>query len=46
MCSRRVVRDPTLKNVDGFNTGDVVELPDGKTAAYATIKQRARQVVT
>ena len=30
--------DLTLKNADGFNAGDVVELFDGKTTAHATIK--------
>jgi len=30
--------DLTLKNADGFNAGDVVELFDGKTSAYATVK--------
>ena len=30
--------DLTLKNADGFNPGDVVELFDGKTTAHATIK--------
>ena len=30
--------DLTLKNADGFNPGDVVELFDGKTAAHATVK--------
>ena len=38
--------DLTLKNADGFNTGDVVELFDGKTAAYATIKSVLDRVVT
>ena len=38
--------DLTLKNTDGFNAGDVVELFDGKTAAYATIKSVLDKVVT
>ncbi len=38
--------DLTLKNADGFNPGDVVELFDGKTAAYATIKSVLDRVVT
>ena len=38
--------DLTLKNADGFNAGDVVELFDGKTAAYATIKSVLDRVVT
>ena len=36
----------TLKNADGFNPGDVVELFDGKTAANATIKSVLDRVVT
>lgn len=36
----------TLKNADGFNPGDVVELFDGKTAAYATVKSVLDKVVT
>lgn len=38
--------DLTLKNADGFNSGDVVELFDGKTAAHATIKSVLDRVVT
>lgn len=38
--------DLTLKNADGFNPGDVVELFDGKTAAYATIKNVLDKVIT
>ncbi|MCD7829217.1 MAG: phage tail sheath subtilisin-like domain-containing protein [Clostridiales bacterium] len=38
--------DLTLKNADGFNSGDVVELFDGKTAAYATVKSVLDRVVT
>ncbi len=38
--------DLTLKNADGFNPGDVVELFDGKTTAYATVKGALDKVVT
>ena len=38
--------DLTLKNADGFNPGDVVELFDGKTTAYATVKSVLDKVVT
>ena len=38
--------DRTLKNADGFNAGDVVELFDGKTTAYATIKSVLDKVIT
>lgn len=38
--------DLTLKNADGFNPGDVVELFDGKTAAYATVKNVLDKVIT
>ena len=38
--------DLTLKNADGFNAGDVVELFDGKTTAYATIKGVLDKVIT
>ena len=38
--------DLTLKNADGFNPGDVVELFDGKTVAHATIKSVLDKVVT
>ena len=38
--------DLTLKNADGFNPGDVVELFDGKTAAHATVKSMLDKVVT
>ena len=36
----------TLKKADGFNAGDVVELFDGKTTAYATIKSVLDKVIT
>lgn len=36
----------TLKNADGFNPGDVVELFDGRTAAHATIKSVLDKVIT
>ena len=38
--------DLTLKNADGFNPGDVVELFDGKATEYATIKNVLDKVVT
>lgn len=38
--------DLTLKNADGFNAGDVVELFDGAEAAYATIKSVLDNVIT
>ncbi len=38
--------DLTLKNADGFNTGDVVELFDGSRKAWATIKSVLDRVVT
>ena len=38
--------DLTLKNADGFNPGDVVELFDGKTTAYAAVKSVLDRVVT
>lgn len=38
--------DLTLKNADGFNAGDVVELFDGNKSAYATIKSVLDKVVT
>lgn len=38
--------DLTLKNADGFNPGDVVEMFDGKTTAYGTIKSVLDKVVT
>lgn len=38
--------DLTLKNADGFNAGDVVELFDGSKTAYATIKSVLDKVVT
>ncbi|WP_417043670.1 phage tail sheath family protein [Dysosmobacter sp.] len=38
--------DLTLKNADGFNPGDVVELFDGKATAHATIKSVLDKVVT
>ena len=36
----------TLKNADGFNPGDTVELFDGKTKAYATILAAQDGVIT
>ena len=38
--------DLTLKNADGFNPGDVVELFDGTETAYATVKSALDRVVT
>ncbi len=38
--------DLTLKNADGFNVGDVVELFDGAKSAYATIKAVLDNTVT
>ncbi|MBQ2697503.1 MAG: phage tail sheath subtilisin-like domain-containing protein [Clostridia bacterium] len=38
--------DLTLKNPDGFNPGDVVELFDGRTKAYATVKSALDKVIT
>ena len=38
--------DLTVKNPDGFNPGDVVELFDGKTKAYATVKSALDKIVT
>lgn len=38
--------DLTLKNADGFNPGDVVELFDGNRSAYAAIKSVLDRVVT
>lgn len=38
--------DLTLKNADGFNAGDTVELFDGKTKAYATVTAAQDGVVT
>ena len=38
--------DLTLKNADGFNAGDVVELFDGSKSAFATIKSVLDKVVT
>ncbi len=38
--------DLTLKNADGFYPGDVVELYDGRTAAYATVKSVLDKVIT
>ncbi|MDR0491504.1 MAG: phage tail sheath family protein, partial [Oscillospiraceae bacterium] len=35
-----------LKNSDGFNAGDVVELFDGKTKAFATIKAALDTTIT
>lgn len=36
----------TLKNAEGFNAGDVVELFDGKAKAYATIVSALDNVIT
>ena len=36
----------TLKNAEGFNPGDAVELFDGKTSAYATIESALDNVIT
>lgn len=36
----------TLKNADGFNAGDTVELFDGKTSEFASIKSVLDRVVT
>lgn len=38
--------DLTLKNADGFNAGDVVELFDGSESAYAAIKSVMDNVIT
>lgn len=38
--------DLTVKNPDGFQPGDVVELFDGKTKAYATVKAALDKVIT
>ena len=38
--------DLILKNADGFNAGDVVELFDGKTKAVATIKSALDKTIT
>lgn len=38
--------DLTLKNADGFNPGDVVEMFDGRTKAYATIKGVLDKTIT
>mgnify|MGYP002517336325 CR=1 FL=1 len=38
--------DLTLKNPDGFQPGDVVELFDGRTTAYAAVKSTLDHVVT
>ena len=38
--------DLVLKNSDGFNEGDVAELFDGKTKAYATIKTVLDKTIT
>ena len=38
--------DLTLKNADGFNVGDTVEMFDGTKSAYATIKSVLDKVVT
>jgi hypothetical protein len=38
--------DLTLKNADGFNAGDVVEMFDGSKSAFATVKSVLDKVVT
>ena len=38
--------DLTLKNADGFQIGDVVELFDGAKTAYATVKSVLDKVIT
>lgn len=38
--------DLTLKNADGFNPGDVVELYNGKVKAYSTIKAALDGTIT
>lgn len=38
--------DLTLKNADGFHEGDVVELYNGKTKAYAVIKSTIDNTIT
>ena len=38
--------DLTVKNPDGFNPGDIVELFDGKNKGYATVKSALDKVVT
>ena len=38
--------DLTLKNADGFNAGDVVELFDGSRTAYGVIKSALDKVIT
>lgn len=38
--------DLTVKNADGFNAGDVVELFDGAKTAYAAVKSVLDRVVT
>lgn len=38
--------DLTLKNPDGFNPGDVVELFDGRNRSYATVKSALDKVIT
>lgn len=38
--------DLTVKNAEGFNPGDVVELFDGKTTAHATVKSVLDRIVT
>ncbi len=38
--------DLTLKNADGFNPGDVVELCDGAKTAYATVTGALDNVIT
>ena len=38
--------DLTLKNADGFNAGDVVELFDGSKSAFATVKSVLDKIVT
>lgn len=38
--------DLTLKNADGFNAGDIVELYDGKAKAYGVIKSALNKIIT
>ncbi len=38
--------DLTLKNADGFNPGDVVEMFDGAKSAFATVKSVLDKVIT
>jgi len=38
--------DLVLKSADGFNPGDVVEMYNGKTKAYATVKAAMDNIIT